>query len=192
MATRRADRRVRFSPRLAALLATGLCVATGSRLSPPDVRAESAPTPVASPAPTTPAAPIPAAAPTAPTAGTIVVNVLGVSAGEGTIFALLYGQDEGFPVKEGKAMRRTAEKAAIPMVTLRFTDVPFGTYAVTLFHDVNNNNKLDTNWIGIPKEPVAVSNNAKGKLGPPKFKDAKFDLHEPTKQISIQLVKMKS
>jgi uncharacterized protein (DUF2141 family) len=169
--------------RSAGWLLMALLGAAGSQLSPAVAQAQSA-APTATPS-------SPTAVPPA-TAGTIVINVQGVAAGQGTIFALLYGKAEGFPIKEAKAMRRTAEKAAAPTVTLRFTDVPFGTYAVTLFHDVNDNQKLDTNWIGIPKEPVAVSNNAKGVMGPPKFKDAQFDLREPTKQISIQLVKMKS
>ena len=43
-----------------------------------------------------------------------------------------------------------------------------------MFYDANNNGKLDTNFIGIPKEPVALSNNARPKFGPPKYKDAVF------------------
>jgi uncharacterized protein (DUF2141 family) len=43
------------------------------------------------------------------------------------------------------------------------------------FHDENDNGKLDTNWIGIPKEGLASSNNAKGRMGPPKWRDASFE-----------------
>jgi len=68
--------------------------------------------------------------------------------------------------------------------------VPLGTYAVTVYHDVNDNQKLDTNWIGIPKEPVAISNNAKGRLGPPKWKDASFELREATQELTVNLVKI--
>jgi uncharacterized protein (DUF2141 family) len=56
-----------------------------------------------------------------------------------------------------------------------FANVPPGTYSGGAFHDANDNGKLDTNWIGIPKEGVASSNNAKGRMGPPKFKDAAFE-----------------
>ena len=54
--------------------------------------------------------------------------------------------------------------------------LPPGDYAISIYYDVNNNGDLDTNFIGIPKEPVALSNNAKAKLGPPKYKDAVFSL----------------
>ena len=33
---------------------------------------------------------------------------------------------------------------------------------------------MDTNFLGIPKEPIGTSNNATGFMGPPKFKNAKL------------------
>ena len=62
------------------------------------------------------------------------------------------------------------DKKAI--ITLK--DTPVGVYAVSAFHDINDNKKMDTNFLGIPKEPTGMSNNAKGFMGPPKYKDAKF------------------
>ena len=41
----------------------------------------------------------------------------------------------------------------------RFFDIPPGTYAVKLHIDENENGKLDTNFIGIPKEQYGISNN---------------------------------
>ena len=38
----------------------------------------------------------------------------------------------------------------------------------------NNNKKMDTNFFGIPKEPIGISNDATGFMGPPKYKNAKF------------------
>jgi uncharacterized protein (DUF2141 family) len=55
-----------------------------------------------------------------------------------------------------------------------FLGVAPGTYAVSVFHDENSNGKLDTNFMGIPREGVGASNDAKGHLGPPKFDAASF------------------
>jgi uncharacterized protein (DUF2141 family) len=63
-----------------------------------------------------------------------------------------------------------------------FKNVPQGIYAVSYIHDTNNNDELDTNFMGIPKEDFGCSNNAKGFMGPPKWEDAKFEL---TKSIEI-------
>ena len=51
-------------------------------------------------------------------------------------------------------------------------DLPAGTYAIGVFHDVNGNNSLDTNFLGIPKEQYGFGNDATGSFGPPSFNDA--------------------
>jgi len=56
-----------------------------------------------------------------------------------------------------------------------FTDIPDGTYAISVFHDKNKDEKLNT-FLGIPTENYAASNNAPSKFGPPKWKDAKFEV----------------
>jgi uncharacterized protein (DUF2141 family) len=52
--------------------------------------------------------------------------------------------------------------------------LPAGEYALSVFQDVNNNGKLERNFIGIPKEPAGLSNNLRPRFGPPKFKGAAF------------------
>ena len=61
-----------------------------------------------------------------------------------------------------------------------------GSYAVSIFHDKDNDGELNTNFIGIPTEPYAFSNNAKGRFGPPNFEDCLFELTKTT-QILIKL-----
>ncbi len=55
-----------------------------------------------------------------------------------------------------------------------------GKYSFKYFHDANDNKKLDTNWIGIPKEGFGFSNNAKIKFGPPNFKETIFEVQSDT------------
>lgn len=65
-------------------------------------------------------------------------------------------------------------------VSVMFYSVPKGEYAVMAYHDVNNNGKLDTNFLGIPSEPFAFSNNAKGFMGAPKYDKVKFNAESDT------------
>ena len=65
-------------------------------------------------------------------------------------------------------------------------ELPAGQYAVGIFHDVNLNNKMDNNFLGLPKEQYGFSNNARALFGPPSFEDAAFDLRGVTTQ-SIDL-----
>lgn len=57
-----------------------------------------------------------------------------------------------------------------------FADVPDGTYAISAFHDENENGKFDMYFEIFPKEPYACSNGATGFFGPPKWNDAKFEV----------------
>lgn len=68
-----------------------------------------------------------------------------------------------------------------------FKNLPYGTYAFSAFHDKNNNGKLDTNFLGIPTDPYAFSNNARGRFGPPSFEKAKFELNSSTKSMHVIL-----
>ena len=55
-----------------------------------------------------------------------------------------------------------------------FEELPFGEYAIKLFHDENMNGELDSNFLGIPTEDYGFSNNARGTFGPAEYDDAKF------------------
>ncbi len=55
-----------------------------------------------------------------------------------------------------------------------------GKYSFRFIHDENENNEIDTNWLGIPKEGFGFSNNPRMTFGPPKFPKILFDLKEST------------
>lgn len=56
----------------------------------------------------------------------------------------------------------------------QFTDVAPGIYAISAYHDRNNNGEFDRNFLGLPKEDYTFSSGAKARLRPPKFKEASF------------------
>jgi uncharacterized protein (DUF2141 family) len=108
--------------------------------------------------------------------GTIYVEIFRLNDIKGLLSIGLYSDEKGFPDKgreyKGKDVQVTGET-----VVYTFKDVPFGTHAIAVFHDTNSNGKLDKNFLGIPKEGYAFSNNVFGALGlPPSFKDASFKL----------------
>lgn len=65
--------------------------------------------------------------------------------------------------------------------------LPYGEYAIKVYHDENSNNELDTMMFGIPSEDYGFSNDATGKFGPPEYKDAVFILNSPEKKITINI-----
>lgn len=96
---------------------------------------------------------------------------------KGTILFLLFKDEEGFPDQEDLAIRQgSVEAFRAKEMGISVKDLPDGTYALSVFHDENGNGKLDTNYIGIPKEAFAFSMNPKVFFGPPSFKKARFKL----------------
>lgn len=61
-----------------------------------------------------------------------------------------------------------------------------GKYAVAVYHDENGNRKLDRNFTGIPREEYGFSNDARGVMSAPDFKDQLFE-HKGDTVIRIHL-----
>ena len=69
---------------------------------------------------------------------------------------------------------------------INFDNLTSGSYAVSVIHDENANNTLDTNWIGIPKEGYGFSGNKMGLAGPPSFNDAEVTL-QTSQRVVIKM-----
>ena len=112
------------------------------------------------------------------------ITVTGLKSEDGKVFIGLYSSEELWLKKyEFSAIAEINNGQCSSLIN----SIPAGTYAISLYHDKNDNNKLDTGWFGIPKEPYGCSNGAKGKFGPPKWQDAKFEITESTQTIEIKL-----
>jgi len=110
-----------------------------------------------------------------PGAGNVIrVEVSGLRGDKGQIVCALFASAEGYPKKDEKAVAHAHGAIAEKRASCEFMGIAPGTYAVSVFHDENSNGKLDTNFIGMPKEGVGASNNASGHMGPPKFSAAAF------------------
>src|SRR5262245_1062657 len=113
----------------------------------------------------------------APQGSVIHVDVVGLRNNNGRVFCALYASAEGFPKDNQKAIRRDNSSISEKKAVCEFSGIEHGTYAVSVFHDENSNGKLDTNFLGIPREGVGASNDARGRMGPPKFDGAQFQFY---------------
>ena len=129
-----------------------------------------------------------ASAPPAPAAETSSVTVVVSSLVSTTAFVRLYFYNtrEGF-LKSGKwAFSRAVKPAGKSEFSIP-VDLPKGEWAVAITQDLNNNDKVDKNFLGIPTEPYAFSNNVRPTIAAPDFNECKFMVDGPGKVISIVL-----
>jgi uncharacterized protein (DUF2141 family) len=92
----------------------------------------------------------------------------------GLVGCALFASEQGFPKDETSASQTRRCPVVNKQALCAFEAVAAGTYAAVCFHDENANGRLDTGFLGIPTEGVAVSNDAEGFMGPPKWEDARF------------------
>lgn len=120
--------------------------------------------------------------------GSLTVKVSNALQTQGSIRMAVYNNEKSFP-SESQSFRggALALKPGINSPQLTFDQLPFGDYAVAIYHDLNNNGKMDKNALGIPTEPYAFSNNIKVKWRAPKFQEAMFTLNSNNKDITVVL-----
>jgi len=110
----------------------------------------------------------------------IKVLITGLRSDKGKLYLSIYSSEKGYPKEPSAAYRLAFSDIRNGKSIVLLAGIPRGTYAIACYHDENDNGKLDTNFLGIPKEGTGASNDARGSLGPPKFKDAKFQLSSDT------------
>lgn len=114
---------------------------------------------------------------------TLTIEVSVTKYNKGKVLLALYNSEDSYMEDDYKSASVLVENNK---AIITFNDIETGTYAFSLFHDVNDNGKLDTNFLGIPKEPYGFSNNEKGRFGPPKYKDVEFIVAQ-NKTITLKI-----
>lgn len=113
---------------------------------------------------------------------TVRVDLTGAQNDNSRVVVALYENKDGFTRDE----RRAASTARSPIETaaaLRIDGVVAGDYAVLAFHDTDRSDTLNTNWVGMPKEGIALS---KWKGGRATFDDSTFPVRtDTTKNLSF-------
>jgi uncharacterized protein (DUF2141 family) len=115
----------------------------------------------------------------------IRAHIEGLHSDRGQAVCALFAAANNFPKRMDRAFARTAAHIISGRATCEFRRVPAGVYAVSVFHDENLNGRLDTNWLGIPREGVGASNNPKARMGPPKFTAAEFHYAGASMDVEI-------
>ena len=120
---------------------------------------------------------------------TLNLSIQNINKAKGNIMVAIFKGEENF-LKDDKAVAsKIALVEKIGALDLTFPNLPYGEYSVAVYHDVNGNQKLDTNLFGVPTEPYGFSNNARSKWGAPKYKVARFQLNQLEQSMVINVKK---
>jgi uncharacterized protein (DUF2141 family) len=118
-------------------------------------------------------------------AADVKVRIVGLAAGEGEVRVALFSSAAAFAADDPSQGQVLSVKG--DTVEVVFMDLAPGTYGISVFQDMNVNEKLDKNFLGIPKERFGFSNNARGSFGPPGFEDFSFVVGDEPIVLDIEL-----
>lgn len=127
------------------------------------------------------AAPNTGAAPVA--SNTLILTVEGVRSDTGQLRAQLLARKA--PDTAAETVGYAVEAARTGKVTMTFRNLPAGDYAVQLFHDENDNGKVEMNLAGIPTEGFGFSNISQVQGGIPPFERMKVAVAGTTTATAV-------
>jgi uncharacterized protein (DUF2141 family) len=116
----------------------------------------------------------------------LTVLVTGIRSDEGKLRFALYRSRESFT---DNPMLGAAKDIKAGRAEWRLTDLEAGPYAVAVYHDENNDDQFNRNFLGIPTEDYGFSNNARARLSAPAWRRVVFDVRRGTNLHHIRLNK---
>ena len=117
----------------------------------------------------------------------LTVIIQGAHSNHGKLRIGLFSNADDF-----KAKRNPVDSAVVTIGNkgksiYTFHKLPYGTYAVAVYHDENNDGMLNKRQLGIPVEGIGFSNFTEFKRRPPAFEEVSFELRDKNLTLEIPL-----
>ena len=114
----------------------------------------------------------------------VTLNITNIETIEGKLFLSIYQDAQSFKKKE--PLKTVSVQVDGKEMTIT-EKLPQGEYVFFVYQDINKNDKLDRNFLGMPKEPVGYGNHKGGRPGG--FNKLKIEIKE-NKSVDIKLFKI--
>ena len=119
--------------------------------------------------------------------GMVKILITGFKNDKGVTRVALFCGKHGFPNDTEHAYWKGEYNIQDNETRLSINNIEYGTYAVSVYHDENNNDKLDKKWKLIPSEGFGTSNNARKEKEGPRYDLSTFEVNADSISIKIKL-----
>jgi uncharacterized protein (DUF2141 family) len=118
----------------------------------------------------------------------LLVTVTNIKEVVGNVRIGIYKSVNDFPDEKDTYKNKIYKISKTGTITLEINDLPYGNYAIALYQDKNKNGTMDKNFVGVPKEPFAFTNNIKPRFSAPSFEDCEITYSEDNHKITVNLL----
>jgi len=116
---------------------------------------------------------------------TVVVS--NIKSNKGKLMIGWYASEVSYNERQNPIFKKKVNVDKQNQISVIFDNIPPGKYAVSIFLDENENDKMDTNFLGIPKEQYGFSNNILPATRAAHFSEAVFEIKDKSIEIPIRL-----
>ena len=117
----------------------------------------------------------------------IQIAITGFRNNKGTARIALFKKEDGFPSEVDKAYWKGQALITKQTCDISIVGIPYGAYAVSVYHDENGNDVLDKKWGIIPEEGFGASKNKRELKRAPKFSEAAFIVNTDTTFVQVKI-----
>jgi uncharacterized protein (DUF2141 family) len=118
----------------------------------------------------------------------LAIHVDGLRNHKGKLGGAIFTSSDGWPEVNDKSFRHDHIDITGSTATLTFDHIPAGNYGVVVLHDENENQHLDRNLVGWPKEGFGFANNPHVALSAPPWKAALVHVTCPRTETTIHII----
>jgi uncharacterized protein (DUF2141 family) len=116
------------------------------------------------------------------------IKIQNIKQAKGNMRVAFYKKGSAFPKEGSITFAKESKVNQTGEMIFTFTDIPYGEYAIAVFQDKNQNQKIDKNLVGYPTEPFGFSKNFKPKFSEPDFSDCSVVLSPTSNSFTIKLI----
>lgn len=117
--------------------------------------------------------------------GSLHVTLSGLRSDQGQVMVSLFASPDGFPDKVLKSLNTVTAAIHKQHAEVVLPNIPYGSYAVSVLHDEDNNGEMSTSMFGFPREGFCFSGHPDYKFGHPRFDQAQFYLVAPQQELTL-------
>ena len=116
------------------------------------------------------------------------ITILGLESNVGKVLVLVFNNSNGFPEEDKKAYKILELPISNKRASGSISEIPAGTYAISVLHDEDGDGQMKKNGVGYPTEGFGFSNDPSILFGAPSFEKCSFEVKEgASKQIRIKI-----